>query len=62
MVWYNPGTWFSAAPTDTVETGAYSEPAVAPGPYGARRRKTRRGKKVRGGSKRARTGKKSSRS
>ena len=55
MSWTDPRTWFSSAP---VVTEPVSElPAPTPS-YGARRRKTRRGRK---GSKKTRSGKKSSR-
>ncbi len=62
MAWYDPRSWFSSAPADaTVETPtASSEPAPLGGPYGGKKRKTRKAKKT--GAKRGRTGKKSSRS
>ena len=45
MVWYNPMTWFSS--TEEPAPMAMSAPA-APlgGPYGGKKRKTRRGKKA----------------
>ena len=60
MVWYNPTTWFSSAPATPPVVSELPPPTPA---YGARRRKTYRGRKgsKRYQSKRARTGRKSSR-
>lgn len=45
MVWYNPMTWFSSEePAPMVMTQA--PPAPLGGPYGGKKRKTRRGKKA----------------
>ena len=67
MLWYNPTTWFSSTPLDETRAststpaplGTYPPATTATGPYGGRRRKTRRGRK---GSKKSRSGRKSTRS
>ena len=58
MVWSDPRTWFSSAPTPPAAP-APMETGPSPPAFGARRRKTRRG--GRKGSKRTRTGKRSNR-
>ena len=61
MAWYNPFTWFSSTPEEPVAPAMPAGPAAAPPPYGGRRRKThRRGR--RSGSKKIRSGRKSTRS
>lgn len=65
MSWTDPTTWFYSKPsTPAASTGAAPAPlatpaTTAPGPYGGRRRKTRRGRKS---SRRSRSGRKSTRS
>ena len=65
MVWYNPFSWSSASTTEP-EAVSTLPPATTTDPYttGARRRKTRHGRKgsKRYQSKRTRTGRKSIRS
>ena len=62
MAWYNPFTWFSSAPEEPAAPAAPATPAApAPPPIGGRHRKThRRGR--RSGSKKIRSGRKSTRS
>lgn len=59
MVWYNPMTWFSSSeeqqPMAAPMPMATSEPAPMGGPYGGKKRKTRRAKK--GGKRHSKTGK-----
>ena len=55
MVWYNPTTWFSSTPATPEPVSELPPPTPA---YGARRRKTYRKRK---GSKRGRTGRRSTR-
>lgn len=61
MSWTDPTTWFSSSPTEETRTATAAPlpTASAPGPYGGRRRKTRRGRKS---SRRSRSGRKSTRS
>lgn len=65
MSWTDPTTWFSSKPSTPAATGAapaplgtYPPATTAAGPYGGRRRRTRRGRK---GSRRSRIGRKSTR-
>ena len=60
MAWYDPRSWFSGAPADTSVEAPTAEAPPMGGPYGGKKRKTRKAKKS--ASKRGRTGKKSSRS
>ncbi len=60
MVWYNPMTWFSSSEESPVETPmpmatSQSYPPAMGGPYGGKKRKTRRAKK--GGKRHSKTGK-----
>ncbi len=58
MVWYNPMTWFSSSEETPLETPmpmASSQPTTPMGPYGGKKRKTRRAKKH--GKRHAKTGK-----
>jgi hypothetical protein len=61
MVWYNPFSWSSSSTTEPEAVSTPPQPTTDPSVTGARRRKTRHGRKgsKRYQSKRHRTGKKS---
>jgi hypothetical protein len=63
MVWYNPWSWSSASTTEPEAVSSLPPATASPSVTGARRRKTRHGRKgsKRYQSKRHRTGKKSTR-
>jgi hypothetical protein len=64
MVWYNPFSWGASTPEQTQAVSTTPPPTADPYTTGARRRRTRHGRKgsKRYQSKRARTGRKSIRS
>jgi hypothetical protein len=59
MAWYNPLSWGKEEETPATTSTTPTAPAPVGGPYGGRKRKTRRHRK---GSRKSRGGRKSNRS